>query len=87
MGIQVSYHKDELKKITTGTITTNVVEEYDIDNQTSFKQTLMHYTNNHGDECFLGHLEENESCWFDNKNVNMDSVEVLEQFGVKYTRA
>ena len=87
MGIQVHYNKDELSKITSGKIETLTSHVRDIDDNTEHGDVTLHYTDNDGNSCFLGWLENNGSVWFDNRNINHDTVALLNKYRIKYTRS
>lgn len=86
MTIQIRYHKDELKKITTGQMITSSVEVYDIDNQTGFSVKRVDYAPGDGKKYLLGIIEDDGTCRLDNPHHNLGSVEMLDGFGINYTR-
>lgn len=86
MTVQIRYHKDELKKITTGQLITFDVDVYDIDNQTGFNVKHVDYAPGDGRRYLLGHIEDDGMCRLDNPEHNLDSVEVFNGFGINYTR-
>ena len=87
MGIQVHYNKDELSKITTGKIETLTSHVHDIDDNTAHGDVTLRYSDNDGNSCFLGWLENNGGVWFDNRDINHDTVALLNKYRIKYTRS